>query len=127
MHREKLVSVAVFFLRVVAGFLFIQYGGMKLFGWFGSGMSMGELPTIMLVAGLLEFVGGIAVLLGIFLRPVAFVLAGEMAFAYFMGHAMQGSWYSPVVNEGVPSVLFCFIFLFFAAYGAGKWSLCKNR
>lgn len=127
MNREKQLDIAVFLLRVVAGFVFIEYGGAKLFGWFGSGMGFSTSDTLMQVAGVLEFFGGIAVLLGLWIRPIAFVLAGEMAVAYFIGHAMQGSWYAPMVNQGTASVLFCFIFLFFAAYGAGKWSLGKNR
>ena len=118
--------MAVFLLRIVSGYLFMLYGGMKLFGWFG-GTTMSELSTLMQLAGALEFFGGLAVLLGLWVRPIAFVLAGEMAVAYFMAHAAQSYWYAPPVNDGAASVLFCFIFLFFAAYGAGKWSLGKNR
>lgn len=126
MNREKRVEVAVFILRVMVGFLFIEYGGAKLFGWFGSGMSFSTSSALMQVAGVLEFFGGIAILLGVWVRPVAFVLSGHMAFAYFMGHAFHGFWYAPLMNEGSASYLFCFVFLFFAAYGAGKWSLGKN-
>lgn len=122
MNRQKQIDIAVFLLRVVAGFLFIEYGGMKLFGWFGGSMAA-DLPPLILVAGIMEFVGGIIILLGLWVRPVAFLLSGEMAAAYFMGHAMQGFWFAPMANEGSPSVLFCFIFLFFAAYGAGIWKV----
>jgi putative oxidoreductase len=125
MNREKNIEWAVFLLRVVAGFLFMEYGGMKLFGWF-SDSTFNDLPTLMKVAGALEFFGGIAMMLGLWVRPIAFILAGEMAVAYFMAHAAQGYWYAPAVNDGSASVLFCFIFLFFAAYGAGKCSLGKN-
>ena len=126
MNREKQVSIAVCLLRVVAGLLFLEYGGMKLFGWFG-GPGWSELDGLMMAAGLIEFFGGLAIMLGLWVRPIALIAAGEMAFAYFMGHMGTGMFYAPVTNDGTPAVLFCFIFLFFAAYGAGKWSLGKNR
>lgn len=110
---------SMFLLRVVAGLLFFQHGGQKLLGWFGGG---GDLPTLMMVAGVLELVGGAAILLGLFTRPVAFLLAGEMAVAYFMAH-FSSSTIWPIQNGGEPAALFCFIFLFFAAHGAGPWSL----
>lgn len=123
MKTEKFIPPAVFLLRVVSGLLFMQNGGLKLFGWFG-GMPGGEaLPPLMLAAGILEFFGGAAIMVGLLTRPVAFLLSGEMAVAYFMGHASQGHVFVPLMNQGQPAVLFCFIFLFFAAYGAGKWSI----
>ncbi|MBI5135523.1 DoxX family protein [Candidatus Uhrbacteria bacterium] len=122
MSRDRQIQIAVFLLRVVAAGLFIQVGGLKLWGWFG-GMPGGALPPLMLVAGVLEFFGGIAILFGLFTRPVAFILSGEMAVAYFMGHAAQGNLFVPLLNQGQPAVLLCFIFLFLAAYGAGAWSL----
>jgi putative oxidoreductase len=73
------------------------------------------------VAGFLEVFGGAAIILGILTRPIAFVLSGEMAFAYFIGHFPQGFW--PIQNHGEPAVLLCFILLFIAAYGAGEWSV----
>ena len=121
MNREKMIEVAVFLLRVVAGVIFIQNGGLKLFGWFG-GMPY-EMNTLILVAGILEFFGGIAILLGLFTRPVAFVLSGQMAAAYFIAHASQGHFFAPLLNQGQTAVLLCFIFLFFAAYGSGSWSV----
>ncbi len=125
-NRETLVGVAVFLLRVVAGIVFIENGGLKLFGWFG-GMPGGmELSTLIFTAGILEFFGGLAILVGLFTRPVAFVLSGMMAVAYFIGHASQGHFFVPLANQGQPAVLLCFIFLFFAAYGAGKWSIDKK-
>lgn len=126
MSKQHNLDIAVFLLRVVAGLLFLEYGGMKLFGWFG-GQGWSELDTLMKVAGLIEFFGGLAILLGIWVHLAAFVSAGEMAVAYFMAHMGQGVFYAPVTNDGTPAVLFAFIFLFFAAYGAGKWSLGKNR
>jgi putative oxidoreductase len=76
---------------------------------------------------MLETFGGLLILLGWFTRPVAFLLSGEMAFAYFMGHAPQGFW--PVLNQGHPAILFCFVYLYFSAAGAGPWSLdaARNR
>ena len=123
MNKDRLVHIALFLLRIVAGFLFIQNGGLKLFGWFGGMPGGGALPPLLLAAGLLEFFGGIAILLGIVTRPVAFVLSGEMAVAYFIGHASQGHVFAPLLNQGQPAILFCFIFLFFAANGAGPCSL----
>ncbi len=123
MTRDRQIQIAVFLLRVMAAGLFIQGGGLKLFGWFGGMPGGGSLPPLIMVAGILEFFGGIAILLGLFTRPVAFVLSGFMAVAYFMGHASQGNVFVPMLNQGQPTVLFCFIFLFFAAYGAGRWSV----
>ena len=123
MNKEKFVHISVFLLRIVAGGIFIENGGLKLFGWFG-GMPGGEsLPPLIMVAGILEFFGGIAILTGLFTRPVAFLLSGEMAVAYFIGHVSQGHFFVPLLNKGQPAVLLCFIFLFFTAYGAGEWSI----
>lgn len=114
-------------LRIVTGFLFVQYGTAKLFAFPGAIMpGGGTAPVASLagVAGLLEL-GGALILLGLFTRPVAFVLSGEMAVAYFMGHAPQGFW--PVLNQGAPAVFYCFVFLYFSAAGAGPWSLDALR
>ena len=123
MNKDLMVRLAVFLLRVVAGIMFIEVGGLKLFGWFGGMPGGGALPPLLMAAGLLEFFGGIAILSGFLTRPVAFILSGEMAIAYFIGHASQGHFFAPLLNQGQPAVLFCFIFLFFAAYGAGEWSV----
>jgi putative oxidoreductase len=98
------------------------HGAQKLFG-FPAPMPGGGPPLMSLfgVSGILEFFGGLLVLLGLFTRPVAFILAGEMAVAYFMAHAPGGFW--PHLNKGEPAVLFCFIFLYLAAAGGGPWSL----
>lgn len=113
-------SVTHVLLRVVSGLLFAQHGAQKLFGWLG-GQQVETVMSIMGIAGVLEFFGGILIILGLFTRPVAFVLSGEMAAAYFMAHFPRGFW--PVVNQGEAAALFCFIFLFFAAHGPGTWSL----
>jgi putative oxidoreductase len=121
---KRFAGVTHSLLRIVAGLLFICPGGMKLFGWFG-GMpgppAAGGLSPLMVLAGLIEVFGGALILLGLFTRPVAFIAAGEMAFAYFIGHFPRGFW--PIQNHGEPAVLFCFIYLFLAANGAGPWSL----
>lgn len=123
MNKERAVEITVFLLRITSAIMFIQIGGLKLFGWFG-GMPPGmELTTLVLTAGILEVFGGLAILLGLFTRPVAFILSGEMAIAYFIGHFSMGVW--PIQNHGEQAVFFCFIFLFLAAYGAGAWSVDK--
>jgi putative oxidoreductase len=111
-------------LRIVVAFLFIQFGTGKLFALPAAIMPGGvtaPFNTQAWWAGFLETFGGFFILLGWFTRPVAFLLSGEMAFAYFIGHAPQGFW--PVLNQGHPAVLFCFVFLYFSAAGAGPWSL----
>ena len=118
---NRLGGIAQSLLRVVAAGILICPGGMKLFGWFG-GMPPGvALSPLLMVAGVIEVVGGTAMLLGLFTRPVAFIASGEMAVAYFMAHFPRGFW--PIKNHGEPAVLLCFIFLFLAASGAGTLSL----
>ncbi len=125
MNRDRATLMTVFLLRFVSGLLFIQAGGMKLFSWFGGiPPEFGGKPALLSligVAGILEFFGGAAMMLGLLTRPVAFILSGEMAVAYFMAHQPKGAW--PIQNHGEPAVLLCFIFLFFSAYGAGDWSV----
>ena len=114
-------------LRIVAALMFLQAGTMKLFGW-PIGMPGGATAPLMSQVGigaLLEAVGGFLLLIGLFTRPVAFVLAGEMAVAYFQFHFPQGFW--PIVNQGQPAVLYCFIWLYFSAAGAGPWSVDASR
>jgi putative oxidoreductase len=111
-------------LRIVAAFLFMQYGTAKLFAFPGAVMPDGGTASLSSQAGvaaLLEVVGGALLLLGLFSRPVAFVLSGEMAFAYFIGHAPQGFW--PILNQGIPAIIFCFVWLYFSSAGPGPWSL----
>jgi len=115
-------------LRIVAAFVFIQYGTAKLFAFPGAIMPDGgtaPLASLAGVAGLLETVGGAFLLLGLFTGPVAFLLSGEMAVAYFYGHAPLGFW--PVLNQGAPAVFYAFLFLYLAAAGPGPWSLDALR
>lgn len=126
MTRFRDVTVAL--LRIVAGLLFMQHGVQKLFGWFGGfGGQPGataELFSMMGLAGVLETFGGLLIVLGLFTRPTAFILAGEMAFAYFMAHAPNGP--VPMLNGGELSALYAFIFLFFSANGPGPFSIDRN-
>jgi putative oxidoreductase len=119
---NRFAGAAHSLLRIVAGLMFICPGGLKLFGWFG-GMPgpPGKLPPLLLAAAIIEIVAGTLITLGLFTRPAAFIASGEMAFAYFMGHFPKGFW--PILNQGQPAVLYCFIFLFLAAAGPGPFSL----
>ena len=125
MNMDQAKRTTFFLLRVVSGLLFLHAGGMKIFDWFGGvPVQFGGHPPVMSqvwIGGMLEFFGGAAILLGVFTRPVAFILSGEMAVAYFQFHQPNGFW--PIQNHGEPAVLFCFIFLLFAAFGAGEWSV----
>jgi putative oxidoreductase len=109
-------------LRIVAGLLFMLHGTQKLFG-FPPGQMPGtvELMSQMGLAGILEVFGGAAIVLGLLTRPVAFLLSGEMAVAYFQAHFPRG--FYPTSNGGDPAVLYCFIFLYFVFAGAGAWSI----
>jgi putative oxidoreductase len=116
----RLLSV----LRIIAASMFIQAGTMKLFA-FPAGIPPNGGPVPLLseigVAGILETFGGAMLLVGLFTRPVAFVLAGEMAVAYFQFAFPQGFW--PILNGGIDAALYCFLWLYFSAVGAGRWSL----
>lgn len=118
---SKWSPVLLSILRIVAAFLFMQHGMQKLLGFPGPGDHKVELMSLMGFAGCLELIGGGLLLLGLFTRPLAFVLAGEMAFAYFMAHAPQGFW--PILNHGEGAILYCFVFLYLSAAGGGPWSL----
>jgi putative oxidoreductase len=115
-------------LRIVAAFMFITSGTMKLFA-FPAGVPPdgGTVPLMsqMGLGAILEVFGGGLVLLGLFTRPMAFVLSGEMAVAYFQFHFPQGFW--PTMNGGIPAALYCFVWLYFSAAGAGPWSLAARR
>jgi len=121
---ESARQFTYFLLRVVTGWMFFQHGTAKLLGWFG-GMPADQPPLEIMsmvgIGGILELAGGLLILLGLFTRPVAFLLSGEMAVAYWKFHAPGGGW--PIENHGEPAVLYCFIFLFIAAAGGGSWSL----
>jgi putative oxidoreductase len=111
-------------LRIIAGAAFSCHGLQKLIGVFG-GMgghgAVAHLGSQPWIAGVLESVGGLLIVLGLFTRPVAFILCGEMAVAYFTVHYHRGFW--PILNGGEPAVLYCFLFLYFFAAGAGPISL----
>lgn len=111
-------------LRIVAGFLFFQHGLPKLFGGFGRD-APAELMSQMGLAGIIEVVGGTLIAIGLFTSPVAFIASGEMAVAYFLAHAPRGLW--PIMNGGELAVLYCFLFLYFAAVGSGRWSVDALR
>ncbi len=118
----RLLSV----MRVITGFLFMQHGAQKLFGVLVVPPKTAvELFSLLGLAGVLEFFGGLLILLGLFTRPAAFLLSGLMAVAYFMAHAPKGFW--PVLNKGELAVLYCFVFLYLAAAGGGAWSLDRLR
>ena len=107
-------------LRIVAGLLFWQHGARKLMGWLG-GNQVESIASLMGTAGILEFAGGILMILGLFTRPVAFLLSGQMAVAYFMRHSPQAFW--PIMNGGELAALYSFIWLFFSMNGPGAFSL----
>ena len=110
-------------LRMVAAFLFITPGMIKMFGY-PTHMPPGVVITqgsLLWFAQWIEMIGGPLLFLGLFTRPVAFICSGEMAVAYFIGHAPNGFW--PVLNNGQPAVFLCFIWLYFSAAGAGSWSI----
>jgi putative oxidoreductase len=116
----RLLSV----LRIVAAMMFLLHGSMKLFNFPPSEMTRDiQILSLAGVGGLLEFFGGVLLLFGLFTRPVAFILSGEMAVAYFKAHFPQGFW--PVMNRGELAVLYCFLFLYLVAAGGGVWSFDK--
>ncbi len=109
-------------LRIVTGFLFLQHGSAKLLGMPHIAMFDGlQLMSLMGLAGVLELVGGALILIGLFTRPVAFILSGQMAVAYFMAHAPNG--FLPILNQGELAALYSFVFLYFSVAGAGSFSV----
>jgi putative oxidoreductase len=121
----QLPGIAHGVLRIMTGLMFWQHGAQKLFGWLGGfGRDAGSVPWISWpfgVAGMLEFFGGILILFGLRTRPVAFLLAGEMAVVFWWRHFPNGGW--PIQNRGEVPVLFCFIFLFLVVAGPGRFAL----
>jgi len=115
-------------LRILTGYLLIPHGMAKLLGVphqaMFDGLQFWSLPGL---AGVLELFGGVLFLIGLFTRPVAFVLCGFMAAAYFIGHASQGQPLLPLLNQGELAVLYCFVFLYFVFAGAGAWSVDAAR
>lgn len=126
---EKWTPYVLGLLRIIVGFLFLQHGSAKLLGMPHIAMFDGlQLMSLLGLAGILELVGGGLILIGLFTRPVAFILSGQMAVAYFMAHAPNG--FLPILNQGELAALYSFIFLYFAFAGAGKLSVdsvyCKK-
>lgn len=126
---EKWTPYVLGLMRIIVGFLFLQHGSAKLLGAPHVAMFDGlQLMSLMGLAGVLELVGGTFILIGLFTRPVAFILSGQMAVAYFMAHAPNG--FLPILNQGELAVLYSFVFLYLAFAGAGKLSLdsicCKK-
>ena len=119
--RPRVLSL----LRIVTGFLYVQHGTQKMFGFPAPQHNPFELFSLLGVAGCLEVAGGILILVGLFTRPVAFLLSGEMAFAYFIAHAPRSFW--PMLNGGELAVMWCFLFLYLAFAGGGQWSLDTLR
>jgi putative oxidoreductase len=122
---SRLEGPAYSALRIIAGAMFATHGMQKLLGWFGGRMHP-AVGSQMWFAGVIELVAGLLIAVGLFTRPAAFLAAGEMAVAYFIAHwklQMDGVRWVPLVNRGELSVLYCFLFLFIAAHGAGAVSL----
>ncbi len=111
-------------LRIVAALIFMLHGTQKLLG-FPPSDHMPPIMSLFWIAGLLELVGGALLLIGLFTRPVAFLLSGEMAFAYFIGHAPQNLF--PSLNGGDAAILYCFVFLYLVFAGPGPWSVDASR
>jgi putative oxidoreductase len=124
---SRLNAYAPYFLailRIMAALLFIAHGTSKLFGWPSAGMQP-PLVSLFGFAAILETVGGILLVVGLFTRPVAFILSGEMAVAYFMAHSPKD--FFPINNAGESAVLFCFVFLYLVFSGPGAWSIDRER
>jgi putative oxidoreductase len=124
---SRLNAYAPYFLaalRIIAALLFIAHGTSKLFGWPSAGMQP-PLMSLFGLAAIIEVVGGVLLVLGLFTRIVAFILAGEMAVAYFMAHSPKD--FFPINNGGEAAVLFCFVFLYLIFSGPGAWSVDARR
>jgi putative oxidoreductase len=121
MIPERYAPQVYALFRIVTGFLFMFHGAQKILGLFGGmGGSTAAMLTLPWFAGVIELVGGILIMIGLFTRPVAFIASGEMAVAYFMAHQPRGGW--PIQNGGELPALYCFAFLYIATRGAGIWS-----
>ncbi len=126
-YQPYLLSI----LRIVAGLLFLEHGMQKVFHFPPMPpQMMGQMPpsvvTLILIAGLIELVGGALVTLGLFARIAAFICSGEMAFAYWLGHVGRSHSLFPAVNGGDAAILFCFAFLYIAAAGPGPWAVSRS-
>jgi putative oxidoreductase len=116
----RLAPYVLSILRIVAALLFLEHGTSRLFGW-PSPIPTPAFFSMYWFAGAIELVGGILLLLGLFTRCAAFVMSGEMAFAYFISHAPSG--FFPILNRGDAAILYCFVFLYIAFAGGGPWSI----
>ena len=127
---NRFAAAVLSLLRIASAYMFMLHGTAKFFS-FPVSMGGGSPLGIYLAAAILEVGGGLLLLLGLLTRPVAFILSGQMAVAYFMAHASQGNALFPIANGGESAALFSFLFLYFAAAGGGAWSLdnllCKSR
>ena len=112
-------------LRIITGLLFLQHGTAKILGFPAVDMFKDGVSGIILVSGILELVGGLLIIIGLFTRVTAFVLAGMMAVAYFMAHAPQS--FYPIINQGELAIMYCFVFLYLAAAGSGPFSVDASR
>lgn len=129
-NSQSLSHYGLGLLRIVAGYTFLLHGSAKLFALPHVAAFDGlSVLSLLGIGGILELVGGILLVLGLFSRITAFILSGEMAFAYFLFHASVSTFWFPLMNGGEPAVLFCFIFLFIAIAGSGAFALdnLKNR
>jgi len=120
-YSDQLLSV----LRIMSGLLFLQHGTTKYLSFPVTKMSGASPMTMSGAAGLIELVGGVLLAIGLFTRPVAFILSGTMAVAYFYAHHPRG--FFPIINAGELAVLYCFVFLYIAAAGGGAWSIDRMR
>jgi putative oxidoreductase len=120
---SKYQPQALAILRIVTALCFMAHGTQKLFGFPASQMGSPDLLSLMGIAGILEVFGGLAILLGFLTRPVAFILAGQMAYAFWFMHVPMGGSVIPVSNGGDGAVLFCFVFVYLVFAGPGAWSL----
>src|SRR5258708_1929529 len=112
-------------LRIVVGLLFLEHGMQKIFGFPASATPGPALLSLMGIQGIIEVVGGAVIVLGLFTRPVAFILCGDMAVAYFMSHFPNS--FFPITNRGDAAILYCFVFLYLPAARGGPWSLDPSR
>ncbi|MCY1032741.1 DoxX family protein [Corallococcus sp. BB11-1] len=122
-HAERIYAL----LRIMAGLMFMQHGLQKLFGLFG-GVPAGAPAFIVYGAGIIELVCGVLVAIGLFTGPAAFLASGTMAVAFFLGHVVPAKGnLLPIVNQGELAALYCFVFFYIAAHGAGIWSVDATR
>ena len=123
-HLDRFAPLALSLMRIVFALTFFAHGTQKILGFPASDMNPAAF-SLSWIAGVLELVGGALLIVGLFTRPVAFILSGQMAFAYFLAHAPKS--FFPALNGGDAAILFCFVFLYLAAAGPGAWALDNAR